>query len=758
MQTNNTAAQGTATEESRPQLEMLRESIKQYENARIEYTDAEKEVIELYDRPPNAPPNENDAAVMLRNFREKFEIFKETYERVLATNKSEGVLGDLDESAGGFRTIRPEGFEYDFISATQFFEKNLVKLALHTGYYSANKHTFETVKSECLVISRDVKKLLNKCLESISEKNSIDAREMKGANEYIKIKLTDIESFHKHLLEIYIRGVGFDDEGMDLLGGDYRALLITSEEVLTEIEKILLCAREDSIVDYTSPTGAKKTLILDGDGDLKRVRAKIAGAGLYEGGWKNDKPEGDGALVYRNGNQYEGAWSAGVPHGWGKYIDAAGNKYQGELERGVAHGWGVLELIDGSQCEGNWAAGDLVGAGVFYNSDRIKIDVVFNNRSCIDIAEGKENLHCFYRLMLGAADRVINGYVEVALRRCAKVIENSSLHTTINLNKYADYQKTMLDLVDQAHKRLFLGKHERMVAWDNALKVNGRGILFDPNLISHSIKIEILPPVADGGRYAVTIFNAGSGLNHHNKINGTNKFETRLTVYFDAEKINYLQKIFVENIKLQVKDFYNAIIDRQSFSSVKDSDAHHKYDVVHQTAQIAGNCMIESWMAVFKNKAAQMHGQLGLIYYNMFRNDLMKLVLNDELEKIGRPTQNNVGQEKVGQEKVGQEKVGQEKVAEVIAQLQERTTKRIEKIKHDTDKSNVDFFMQTAEQLYPGEQKKQATLMACIEPVEWKNNLDVLISGPGRPRPEVLLASAFSKYVKRKLKILGLES
>ena len=40
----------------------------------------------------------------------------------------------------------------------------------------------------------------------------------------------------------------------------------------------------------------------------------------YEGMWAYDKKEGNGKIVYSNGDVYEGAWKNDMKHGKGKFI------------------------------------------------------------------------------------------------------------------------------------------------------------------------------------------------------------------------------------------------------------------------------------------------------------------------------------------------------------------------------------------------------------------------------------------------------
>ena len=39
---------------------------------------------------------------------------------------------------------------------------------------------------------------------------------------------------------------------------------------------------------------------------------------MYEGGWKDDKRQGKGKMIFADGAVYEGGWNDGMIHGGGK--------------------------------------------------------------------------------------------------------------------------------------------------------------------------------------------------------------------------------------------------------------------------------------------------------------------------------------------------------------------------------------------------------------------------------------------------------
>ncbi|AKK24647.2 hypothetical protein MB84_27810 (plasmid) [Pandoraea oxalativorans] len=460
-------------------------------------------------------------------------------------------------------------------------------------------------------------------------------------------------------------------------------------------------------------------------------------------------PHGSGILHYASGSTYDGQFAAGVPHGRGVAHYADGSTYEGEWNSGVPHGSGVRVWADGIRYAGDWVAGVPEGAGVYHNVDGIKIDLLMKNNYCSDIQQDKENLDCYHQLLLGATGQTYRGYAEAAMLRCAKTMENASFDTDIRRDEYINYRNNMFELVEQSHQWSLLKKHDRLPVWREKMKVGGKGILFEPNLDGHAVKVEMLPPKLAGGRYIVSIYNSGYGIHFHRRLDKTNKFETRLSVYFDAVKIDYLQKIFVECSPFFVDGFYEFILNNRSLASSHVGDAENHYRTTHQEMQSkAGNCTTESWMAVFKNKAFQMHEKSGLLHYNRFRNEMLKQVLDAELEKTGTPTL-SYGQHR--------------RIMTTLSTVQQTTIERLEAIKRKVDdlrpkKSIEEVFRQSAERLYPGEPHKQDTLTACVQPEKLQSNLEAIHSDKRWSFNAVLMASAFSKIVKRELEILEVKS
>ncbi|MFL6671818.1 MAG: MORN repeat-containing protein [Massilia sp.] len=82
----------------------------------------------------------------------------------------------------------------------------------------------------------------------------------------------------------------------------------------------------------------------------------------YEGDVVNGKPEGNGVVVYDNGDRYEGQWKDGLRDGSGRITYMLGGSYEGQWKRGKRDGKGVLVYAgSGRRYEGEFTQGRVAG-------------------------------------------------------------------------------------------------------------------------------------------------------------------------------------------------------------------------------------------------------------------------------------------------------------------------------------------------------------------------------------------------------------
>ena len=99
---------------------------------------------------------------------------------------------------------------------------------------------------------------------------------------------------------------------------------------------------------------------------------------LYDGGWKDDRPEGRGTMKHSAGGRYEGEWHNGQREGQGAYSWPSGNRYEGGWQADERSGRGVLVFADGGRFEGDWLHGKLSGHGVQAYPSGVRYEGEFN--------------------------------------------------------------------------------------------------------------------------------------------------------------------------------------------------------------------------------------------------------------------------------------------------------------------------------------------------------------------------------------------
>ena len=98
----------------------------------------------------------------------------------------------------------------------------------------------------------------------------------------------------------------------------------------------------------------------------KLARAVISGvqSGLYEGGFKGEKRDGQGIMYFSDCRIYIGGWVKGVKEGSGRMLTPKGEDYQGEWKANLRHGWGSMKFENGDFYRGQWENGLMQGRGI----------------------------------------------------------------------------------------------------------------------------------------------------------------------------------------------------------------------------------------------------------------------------------------------------------------------------------------------------------------------------------------------------------
>ena len=84
---------------------------------------------------------------------------------------------------------------------------------------------------------------------------------------------------------------------------------------------------------------------------------------MYEGAWLEGRAKGNGVKVLPNGTMFEGDWDDHV-FIKGKCQFSDGQIYDGEWKNGKPEGFGLKFWPDGRRYEGQWILGKPVGEGI----------------------------------------------------------------------------------------------------------------------------------------------------------------------------------------------------------------------------------------------------------------------------------------------------------------------------------------------------------------------------------------------------------
>ena len=104
------------------------------------------------------------------------------------------------------------------------------------------------------------------------------------------------------------------------------------------------------------------------------------GYGYFDGEISpEDKKDGYGIHVDKNGRRYEGNFKNDLFHGKGVLIYADGSRYEGNFRDNRLHGKGVSYKTDGSIHKGQWKNGQRNGRFICIFQDGRKVKQVYKN-------------------------------------------------------------------------------------------------------------------------------------------------------------------------------------------------------------------------------------------------------------------------------------------------------------------------------------------------------------------------------------------
>jgi hypothetical protein len=91
----------------------------------------------------------------------------------------------------------------------------------------------------------------------------------------------------------------------------------------------------------------------------------------YDGDWDNNSRNGNGTMTFSNGDVMEAGWeyNAVSETKVGRFVYKSGDLYEGTLRKGLKHGTGVIYYSDGAKYEGGWRDDYRDGLGLMLLGD-----------------------------------------------------------------------------------------------------------------------------------------------------------------------------------------------------------------------------------------------------------------------------------------------------------------------------------------------------------------------------------------------------
>ena len=102
------------------------------------------------------------------------------------------------------------------------------------------------------------------------------------------------------------------------------------------------------------------------------IQAKSFQDGIYLGNVLKGEREGEGIMLFNNGESFIGHWKNDVQEDKGIFYYKNGDKYDGEWINGKREGKGIFYYHNGDRYEGDWKNDRKDGKGIIYlhNGDR----------------------------------------------------------------------------------------------------------------------------------------------------------------------------------------------------------------------------------------------------------------------------------------------------------------------------------------------------------------------------------------------------
>lgn len=185
---------------------------------------------------------------------------------------------------------------------------------------------------------------------------------------------------------------------------------------------------------------------------------------LYEGEFKNNKKDGYGTIIWKDGCRYQGEFKNNQMDGYGMIEFPGNNFYQGEVKGGKMEGFGEFFWNDKRKYIGHYKNDKRNGFGIY----------VFKSNECINISENESDFDVhnssafigFWKNgnMDGFGMRIFNSEIKYGIWENG--FKKKYLENNLALKTYAKW-------MDKKYNKLFMEKPQKILEFmENILNIN----------------------------------------------------------------------------------------------------------------------------------------------------------------------------------------------------------------------------------------------------------------------------------------------
>ena len=189
--------------------------------------------------------------------------------------------------------------------------------------------------------------------------------------------------FHNNVLQNYGKYLFLNNKENNIIKSEEKEILITDcimnyEEFIGEYKNFI----PDGFAVYTNLITNLKIMGIFGQNGLFGIgiEKSIEGNYIYTGEFKNNKKDGIGTILWKDGSKYQGQFSNNKMEGYGMIEFPEKNFYQGEIRNGKMEGFGQFFWNDKKKYIGYYKNDKRNGFGVYlFKTNETIIEPDFDN-------------------------------------------------------------------------------------------------------------------------------------------------------------------------------------------------------------------------------------------------------------------------------------------------------------------------------------------------------------------------------------------